>query len=66
MVQSVSPEDGAVNTVMFDRLLMGVRMPDESPAVISVVDRSRIVQIEGLNGDILEKIPPRAKVDFNL
>tara|TARA_B110000908_G_scaffold144552_1_gene174240 strand:+ start:508 stop:1410 length:903 start_codon:yes stop_codon:yes gene_type:complete len=66
MVQSVSPEDGAVNTVMFDRLLMGVRMPDESPAVISVVDRSRVVQIAGLNGDILEKIPPRAKIDFSL
>lgn len=66
MVQSVSVEDGSVNSVMFDRLMMGVRMPDNSPAVISVVDRSRIVQIAGVDSEILEQVPSRAKVEFNL
>lgn len=66
MVQSVSEEDDTVTTVMFDRLMLGVRMPDNSPAVISVVDRTRSVQIEGLSEDILDKIPARAAVNFNL
>lgn len=66
LVQTVSAEDSSVNTVMFDRLMMGVRMPDESPAVISIVDRTSIVHISGLSDDILNKIPARAKVDFNL
>lgn len=66
MVRSVSPIDGSLDTVMFDRLMMGVRMPDDSPAVISVVDRSRIVQIAGVDREILEQVPERAKVNFNL
>ena len=66
MVNSVSEKDGTLDTVMFDRLMMAVRMPDDSPAVISVVDRSRVVQIAGVSSDLLERIPARAKVDFNL
>ncbi len=65
MVQSVSGESGKVVTVMFDRLMMGVRMPDDSPAVVSVVDRSREVKILGVSDDVIGMIPPSAKVNFN-
>lgn len=52
--------------IAFDRLLLGVQMPDGSPAVISVVDRACEIRISGIDPSILEKVPARAKADFYL
>ncbi|KIN73941.1 LysR family transcriptional regulator [Sulfitobacter guttiformis] len=66
MVQTAAEGEGAPTAIIFDRLMMGVRMPDNSPAVISVVDRAYDVKILGVSDDVLTQLPPRAKVDFNL
>jgi biotin operon repressor len=57
-------DTGPMQMVAFDRLLMGVRMPDGSPAIVSVVDRSCEIRIKDLAKNILEAVPESAKVDF--
>ncbi len=52
--------------LVFDRLLMGVRMPDESPAIISVVDAACKIRILDLDEAILDDVPERSRVDFTL
>ncbi len=60
----LSPE-GEMQTVAFDRLLMGVQMPDGSPAIVSVVDRPCEIRITDLDPGVLDMVAPRAKVDFD-
>lgn len=57
-------EDGPMELVAFDRLLMGVQLPDGSPAIVSIVDRACEIRISGLEQDILEKVPKEARIDF--
>ncbi len=64
LIETRPEEDGPKNCVLFDRLLMGVRMPDDSPAIISVVDRACKVRILGLDETVMERIPDRARADF--
>ncbi len=66
MVETRAEDDGPKNCILFDRLLMGVRMPDDSPAIVSVVDRACKVRILGVDDNVLERIPERAKADFAL
>ncbi|QUJ75745.1 LysR family transcriptional regulator [Sulfitobacter albidus] len=60
-----SPE-APLETVIFDRLLFGVRLPDQSPAIISVVDRPCEVRIEGVPQSALKEVPDKARVDFEV
>lgn len=64
MVETPAEKADPQNCVIFDRLLMGARMPDGSPVILSVVDRSCSVRINGLNNDVLQRVPARAKLDF--
>lgn len=64
MIQTRGQEDGAITSVVCDRLLMGVRMPDGSPAIISVVDRASKMYITGISDDVIERIPDKARVEF--
>lgn len=57
-------DDGPMELIAFDRLLMGVQLPDGSPAIVSVVDRSCEVRISDLNPEILKKVPDSARIDF--
>lgn len=57
-------DDGPMQYIAFDRLLLGVEMPDGSPAIVSIVDRSSEVRISDLNNSILEEVPEKASVDF--
>ena len=57
-------EDGDPVVNVFDRLLLGSRFPDGSFALISVVDRSETVRVEGADASILEEMPEDATVDF--
>ncbi|UWR22914.1 LysR family transcriptional regulator [Sulfitobacter sp. S190] len=65
MTKMPSDDGEKLENIFFDRLLMGVRLPDQSPAIVSVVDRSREVLIAGLDPDQLARMPERAKVDFS-
>lgn len=56
--------DGLHELVAFDRLLMGVTLPDGSPAIVSVVDRSCEIRISDLNPEILGKVADIAPIDF--
>jgi len=56
--------DGPVETVAFDRLMMGMKLPDGSPVIVSVVDRSCMIRISGLDPELLNKIPEAARIDF--
>lgn len=58
-------EDGPMHHIVFNRVLMGVQMPDGSPAIVSVVDRASDVRIIGLDPCFLEQMPARAKVEFD-
>lgn len=58
--------DGSMQHIAFDRLLMGVQMPDGSPAIISVVDRACEIRITDLDAGLLDQVPESAKVDFSL
>lgn len=64
MVETPTEKGDTQNCVLFDRLLLGARMPDGSPVILSVVDRSCRVRIDGLNSDVLQRVPARAKLDF--
>lgn len=57
--------DEPMSYVIFDRLLFGVRLPDQSPAVISVVDRAEKVLMDGFDPNILEEVPENTRVDFD-
>lgn len=57
-------DDGPLELVAFDRLLMGVQLPDGSPAIVSVVDRSCEIRIPDLNPAILEEVPDIARIKF--
>ena len=57
-------QDEAFQYIAFDRLLLGVHLPDGTPAIISVVDRARTMGISDLDGNILDGMPARASVDF--
>ena len=56
--------DGPLQYIAFDRLLLGVKMPDGSPAIISVVDRAKEILITDLDKDLLDQVPDKARVDF--
>ncbi len=58
--------EGPMQYIVFDRLLMGVQMPDGSPAIISVVDRACEMRIADLDKGLLDQVPESAKVDFSL
>ncbi len=55
---------GAPVPLAYQRLLLGGRFPDNSFALITVVDRSEKVRIRGLDQSGLEQMPADAKVDY--
>lgn len=57
-------EEGPMQYIAFDRLLLGMRMPDGTPAIISVVDRSCEIRITDLDKGLLDQVSDRARVDF--
>ncbi|MCX7566781.1 LysR family transcriptional regulator [Sulfitobacter sp. F26169L] len=57
-------EDGPLRFAAFDRLLMGVSLPDGSPAIMSVVDRACEVRISDVDSTILDNMPEEARIDF--
>ena len=48
----------------FQRLLMGVRMPDGSFALVSVVDRAEKMAVSGVDQRWIDDMPADATVDF--
>lgn len=57
-------EDGPMQYIAFDRLLLGVQLPDGTPAIVSVVDRASEIRISDLDNSILEEVPQKASVEF--
>lgn len=57
-------DDGPMQLIAFDRLLLGVQMPDGSHAIVSVVDRACEIRISDLDPAMLEDVPKRAAVEF--
>jgi len=57
-------EDGPMRLIAFDRLLMGVQLPDGSPAIVSVVDRACKLRISDIDPKILEGVPDEARIEF--
>lgn len=64
IIKTEHNEGEQVQYIAFDRLLLGVRMPDNSPAIVSVVDRLSTVLISDLDDSILEAVPEKGRVDF--
>ena len=56
--------DGPMRLIVFDRLLMGVQLPDGSPIIVSVVDRARQIRISGMGSELLDTMPEEARIDF--
>jgi len=56
--------DGPMEVAAFDRLLMGMKLPDGSPVIVSVVDRSCQMRISDLDAEYLRKVPDEARIDF--
>ena len=50
--------------VGFSRLLLGVNLPDGSPALMVVVDRAEELLIDGVDNALLEQMPADATVNF--
>lgn len=48
---------GAPIAISYERLLMGGRLPDNSFAMLSVVDCTNEVEIKGVDGSMLEELP---------
>lgn len=46
--------------VAFDRLMLGVRLPDGSPAVVSLVDRASELVIDGVDPGLMADMPDDA------
>ncbi|KIN68310.1 putative transcriptional regulator, LysR family domain protein [Sulfitobacter donghicola DSW-25 = KCTC 12864 = JCM 14565] len=57
-------DGGSFRPVVFDRLLMGLTLPDGSPVIVAVVDRACKVRISGMGDEILKEIPDEARIDF--
>jgi len=56
--------DDPLECLLYDRLLMGVQMPDGAPAIISVCDRPSEMKIEALDANLINEIPEKLGVDF--
>lgn len=56
--------DGPMQYIAFDRLLLGVQLPDGSPAIISVVDRPEEILITGVDKCLLDQVSAKGRVDF--
>jgi biotin operon repressor len=57
-------DGGALKPVVFDRLLMGMVLPDGSPVIVSFVDRACEVRITGMGSEHLDEMPQDARLDF--
>lgn len=55
---------GAIETIAFQRLLLGGYLPDGSFALLVVVDRPDSLSISGVDPDILDEVPADARVEF--
>lgn len=54
-----------VDYLAFSRLLLGVQLPDGSPALMVVVDRAESMLIADVDPDLLEQMPADACVHFD-
>lgn len=43
--------------ISYERLMLGARFPDDSPAIISVVRRTYDIEIKGLTPDLIRRMP---------
>ncbi|MEQ6249060.1 LysR family transcriptional regulator [Sulfitobacter sp. HNIBRBA3233] len=57
-------DGGPRDMLVFERLLMGGRLPDGSPALISIVDRPCDLRITGVDPAVLDDMPLSAAIDF--
>jgi hypothetical protein len=55
---------GDPKAICFQRLLMGVRMPDGSFALVTVVDRAEKMAVSGVDQRWIDDMPADATVDF--
>jgi hypothetical protein len=53
-------ESGENMAISYQRLLMGARFPDDSPAILSVVYRTYDIDIEGVGEDFVRRMPADA------
>lgn len=56
--------DEGTDCISFDRLLLGMQLPDGTPAIVSVVDRAHEMRIADLDQGILDAMPEKASIDF--
>lgn len=56
---------GVPKPLAYQRLLLGGRFPDNSFALITIVERSQEIRIRGLDQSVLEQMPADAKVDYH-
>ncbi|MEP1767887.1 MAG: LysR family transcriptional regulator [Sulfitobacter sp.] len=56
--------DGPLEVIAFDRLLLGMKLPDGSPVIVSVVDRSCQIRVTDLDPGYLGKVPDFARIEF--
>ena len=57
-------KDGPPEHLVFERLLLGCQMPDESFALMVVVDRPDRIRVKGLTQSSLEEMTPDVTVEF--
>jgi len=58
--------DGPLMTVCFQRLLMGMQLPDGSFALVTVVDRPEEINIDGLDQSRPAEMPEDVKEEFSV
>lgn len=57
--------DGPMENLVFERLLLGCHMPDDSFALLVVVDRPDAIRVSSVDPAILSTMPEDARVKFS-
>ena len=57
--------DGAMQNLVFERLLLGCHMPDDSFALLVLVDRPDAIRVASVDPAILSTMPEDARVNFS-
>ncbi len=61
-VHSLIPRVGSdiPSPISYERLMLGARFPDESPAILSVIRRTYDLEIKGVSDDMIRRMPVEA------
>ncbi len=57
--------DGPMESLVFERLLLGCHMPDDSFALLVLVDRPDAIRMASVDASVLETMPEDARVNFS-